>query len=537
VWNGINLQSPLNGSFDLNLMPNFFMGRLSVLYGGEGPVYGSGSEGGSILMRNLPAFNQPLEGEFLMGYGSFGFMNYGAGLSWGGKHFYNSTKFLYTKSDNDFQFTNTAQPGSPVDTLQNAGFRQYGIQQLNSFKWGRGNQLDFRFTHLITQRGIPPTMLEAVSAAKQKDYNTRAMLQWRRKMGKWDFKVKTAYFDEVNLYRDTISKIDGDNRGWVWLVEPEVNVKISKLARIDGGVRFDYTKGNGSTYENANRKEMALYGSLVLNNVSRTLSGYLNLRQSVVDGIWIPFLPSMGIKWKFLPAFIFKTHAGRLYRLPAFNDLYWVPGGNINLQPEKGWNTEMTVSWNHQSGEKGKMETGISATAFSRNMAELIVWQPAGFYWEAVNEGKVWSRGFEFSGNIRLGFGEFKILGMVNGTWLKSTNEGNDLSKKGKQLIYTPGMKWNTVLGIVYKSWQLEYTHQFTGNRFTTADNEESMPAFSTGNIDLRYAGHMQSSGIQVYFQIKNIWDNAYQVIAYRPMPGIHFELGLNLKLVNQNNY
>src|SRR5665213_1406037 len=46
LWNGFNLQSPMNGLLDLSLVPINFMDEVRLQYGGAGALWGSGAVGG-----------------------------------------------------------------------------------------------------------------------------------------------------------------------------------------------------------------------------------------------------------------------------------------------------------------------------------------------------------------------------------------------------------------------------------------------------------------------------------------------------------
>ena len=48
LWNGFNLQSPMNGIIDLSLIPANFMNNVAIQYGGAGALWGTGAVGGSI---------------------------------------------------------------------------------------------------------------------------------------------------------------------------------------------------------------------------------------------------------------------------------------------------------------------------------------------------------------------------------------------------------------------------------------------------------------------------------------------------------
>ena len=60
LWNGFNLQSPMNGTLDLALVPVSLVDQVKVQFGGCGALWGSGSVSGSIHLDNKPIFGKGL---------------------------------------------------------------------------------------------------------------------------------------------------------------------------------------------------------------------------------------------------------------------------------------------------------------------------------------------------------------------------------------------------------------------------------------------------------------------------------------------
>ena len=56
-----------------------------------------------------------------------------------------------------------------------------------------------------------------------------------------------------------------------------------------------------------------------------------------------PFLYSMGIEQKFNNNYTLSFNTSKNFRIPTFNDLYWQPGGNINLKPENSYQFEFDL--------------------------------------------------------------------------------------------------------------------------------------------------------------------------------------------------
>ena len=71
LWNGINLQSSMNGGVNLTNIPVNFIDQLAIQYGGNGALFGSGAIGGTIQLSNTLELGKGYSVELSQAYGSF----------------------------------------------------------------------------------------------------------------------------------------------------------------------------------------------------------------------------------------------------------------------------------------------------------------------------------------------------------------------------------------------------------------------------------------------------------------------------------
>ena len=60
IWNGFNLQSPLNGQVDFSLIPAFLMDQVQLQFGGAGALFGSGAIGGVVHLNQRSGIKSDL---------------------------------------------------------------------------------------------------------------------------------------------------------------------------------------------------------------------------------------------------------------------------------------------------------------------------------------------------------------------------------------------------------------------------------------------------------------------------------------------
>src|SRR5690606_35766430 len=102
----------------------------------------------------------------------------------------------------------------------------------------------------------------------------------------------------------------------------------------------------------------------------------------------------------------------------------------------------------------------------------------------------------------------------------------------GKQIPYTPRYNGQMNIGFSYRHIHVNYNHTYTGYRFITTDESQSILPYNTANVQLLYTWQLGPYPLQLSAQCNNIFNRQYEVVAARPMPGINYLLGLNFTLV-----
>jgi iron complex outermembrane receptor protein len=144
--------------------------------------------------------------------------------------------------------------------------------------------------------------------------------------------------------------------------------------------------------------------------------------------------------------------------------------------------------------------------------------------WGPENVGKVNTYGVEAILGYEKAFGDSRIN--LNGTYAytKSHEEGET-----EQLIYIPFHKATASLAYSYKNITAYYRHLFTGEVFTTSDNSSKIDPYNVSNIGAEYHFSLLS-GLDIGFQVLNLWNEEYENVAMRPLPGRNYNMYINFK-------
>ena len=73
------------------------------------------------------------------------------------------------------------------------------------------------------------------------------------------------------------------------------------------------------------------------------------------------------------------------------------------------------------------------------------------------------------------------------------------------------------------------------GYRYTTSDNTQYLNPYHMGNAALSKTLIVSKMNVKAFIQVNNIWDQAYQIIAYFAMPGRYYQAGIAVNFEHLN--
>jgi Outer membrane receptor proteins, mostly Fe transport len=108
---------------------------------------------------------------------------------------------------------------------------------------------------------------------------------------------------------------------------------------------------------------------------------------------------------------------------------------------------------------------------------------------------------------------------------------GGQNPPKGEQLPYVPQHALNASAALAWRHWELRYLQSFYGRYYLNASNRSYMPAFPLSHLALSKRWPL-GPGWQLLssISVRNLMDIDYQILPYRPEPGRHFWLRLELR-------
>ncbi|MEL7121042.1 MAG: TonB-dependent receptor [Bacteroidota bacterium] len=520
IWNGINIDNTMLGQTDLSLVPAFLFDEVSLNYGGGGALWGSGAISGSIHLNNQLKLEQGWGVKLNQSYNTIGQNTFASQVKGSFKKTAHSFKFWRQSGDNDFRFTNILGEES---RLTNAHLENIGWIQENKLQLGKKDQLELIFWSQETERGIPPTKSEQISSATQEDESFRALLQWKHFGEKNLIEWQAGRLTESLNYLDPAANIDSRSDIQTWLMQTAWTYSLFDNAKLHIGAQWRNPRVVSNNYEQEiTEHNFSLRSSFQLNSLFSNAQLLLSLRKEWNAGITSPLLMALSYEHPFAKNFQLKASVSRNYRFPTFNDRFWVPGGNRNLNPELGWSQELGLIFK-------KKPFQLSTTIYNRNINDWIIWLPTFGYFSPTNIQEVWSRGVELSLDWEKNIRDWTFKAGFQYDYANSTNQRARFTgdaSLGKQLIYVPQHKMGGTLSLQHRLFNITYRNQWTSRVYTLPDHSESIDGFMISSILLNIK---PSNFLTINAQVQNLLDEDYELVVNRAMPGRNFQIGIQL--------
>ncbi len=214
------------------------------------------------------------------------------------------------------------------------------------------------------------------------------------------------------------------------------------------------------------------------------------------------------------------------YKKPNFNDLFWEPFGNPELQTEYSSNLYFKYE---ALIRQGQLNVDLHYIRFT----DLINWRPmtgSNAYWIPDNITAANSYGFDCL---------FRTNSIYNATLhgsysfliTENFNSSLDNIHQGKQLLYTPtNSAYITFISIIQYA-QIMYHVKYTGSRLYSYNwpQDNALPGYISSNLSIIVPIHEKKHSIDVHLKIENLMNIQYQSIYGFPDPGRSITLTLTI--------
>lgn len=383
----------------------------------------------------------------------------------------------------------------------------------------------------------------------------------------YSFRLKAKYANDYMHYfmpQETTLE-PTNNRYW----QQETYFSFSNLFKITkgwtvnvaGDFQWNKLEGEGSDLFNMNFIQPRRYTVLGAAATSVALPCGLGMQGSLL----LTYVHDMGNgktepapdKTKLTPTLIvgykpwkhigldFRAFYKSIFRLPTFNDLYYVQIGSRTLKPEYTNQFNVGVSYRKTWEESFLTSVEASVDGYYNKVKDKIIATPTSnqLVWTMVNLGDVKIKGCDVAVTPAFRFGQTLLTTRFSYTFQQArdyTITGNEgdfgetvISTYGDQVPYIPVHSGSVALNCSFRSWDFHYSFIYTGERYMLGGNipVNYIQPWYTHDMSVSKQFRAFQTVWAVTAEVNNIFNQQYEVVKWYPMPGTNFKITLNITI------
>ena len=407
-------------------------------------------------------------------------------------------------------------------------------------------------------RGIPGAIVNNVwrRGERQQDLNTFVQADFNKSIGdgfstRW--LAKYAYYNTHYVNRDS-TQLPVDNRYRQqelylstanvlellpnWSASLSYDLKWNKLDADTWNFAYPTRLSNLVSVATAiDYKHLKAQGSLLatfVNDRSHRNGITYTLHHSqfkLTPALFVNVYPFRGT------FFSMRAYAKKSFRMPTFNDLYYTDMGNANLKPESAMQYDVGFALNKHFEQGIVRHAEMHFDAYYNKVRDKIVAYPKGqqFRWTMLNLGDVRIKGIDVEAEADCQVGR-DLMATVRAQYTyQDARDVTDPSTSyyNDQIPYIPWHSGSAIVGLTYRSWQLNYSFIYAGERYDEQENilYNHVEPWYTSDLSLRYQCTWHRVLYTMMLEVNNVLDQQYEVIVNYPMPGRNYAVTLSVEI------
>lgn len=444
---------------------------------------------------------------------------------------------------NRYKYVDTYHIEKPVRWQDHQQGRFSGVH--GDFVYMRGNHSLGLYTWLQRKdMELPGIMgMSASGTAEQQDETMRSMLEYRWRRYRLQTTLRVAYLHERLVYTDEPNFIHSDiQSGTLW---SQGNVQWQVIPGreywLKGMVTHASVRADNSNYGIGRLDKPWTQGALQANIRQRS-------HDLQLTGSYEQRFGSAG--WSSSASYGFHQLIGRntlvpqvvlsrRYRLPDMNELFWIPGGNPDLQPELAYNARAKVT--AKLGENRRTRWLIEPSVFASRVVNWIQWMPTSVneVWSPVNFRSVQTQGVELHAVADWITSSDQTKFQVETRWTLNDvfwldSNPSDLRKR---MVYAPRIIGYQGLMVEHRRHALTAGYRYVSSRFTDESNTpfRALQAYGLCNLWYRFQLDRNHLLVDINAGVDNLLNVQYETLRSYAMPGRVWRIGLSVTFKQRN--
>ncbi|WP_430811801.1 MULTISPECIES: TonB-dependent receptor [unclassified Carboxylicivirga] len=576
-YDGIQLGNAQNGQIDLG---KFSMDNIESisLYNGQKsdifqPARDYGSSGSIYLKFRRPQFSADEKEHVKVTFrtGSFHLANpsvlYERKINDKVNASFN-TEYIYSSGKYKFRYKRVL-PGSSEVAYDTTATRENGDIHALRLEGGLYGRMDdghweLKAYYYDSERGIPGAIVNNRWMNAQRQWDSSFFVQggWRKRISeRYDLMLKLKYANDKMRYLNpdtTLMYIDNTFRqqeSYISLAQKYALTNWWELS-LSADMQWNWLQSNqqGTAYPTRRSTLVALATALNLEAFkaqASLLGTFINehIGDDAQGTAAAPnkeeLTPAIFVSYKPLPHHNLTLRAfyKHIFRMPTFNDLYYTDIGNIKLEPEFTHQYNLGFKYIENPGRDILKQWNVQVDAYYNEVTNKIVAVPKGsgmYRWMMMNLGKVEIRGLDAVAATTLQL-PHEVLLNLKGTY--TYQKAQDFTHRrnpeleettwGGQIPYIPWHSGSFIAAATYRSWQLNYSFVYVGERYHNSANipENYEQPWYTNDVSVFKTIALNKGSLKAALEVNNLLNQDYEVVLNYPMPQRNYKLTLTYEL------
>lgn len=237
------------------------------------------------------------------------------------------------------------------------------------------------------------------------------------------------------------------------------------------------------------------------------------------------FSPSLSLRYDLAQGLSLIAFGRRAYRIPTFNELYYVGYGNPSLRCEDAWMMDAGADWRRNIGF---FEVRARIDGYHNILSDKISSAPTPEdpnIWMPYNIGRVVSDGVDLSAGTAYDRDLWKGSFDLRYSFQSAIDRTPDSYSYGQQIAYVSRHCLVMDASISYAGWELRPLWQLHAGR---KDSYGDMPDWNTLDLSLAKSFSLKGgSKIGFLLTLRNAFDCRYEIVSGYPTEGRSFIAGL----------
>ena len=500
---GMRLNTAQGSGVDISKIPLSFVEKIEVIRGGESALYGADAVGGviNIVTRKDASYaeyafsKKSWEKEKIKDHR----LSLTTGENFRNLHFLLNLHSFQDKGDYAYQnpFTEEKEKRTHNEALGQGG--------LSKITWNPKDTLSFVLMEEVffSKQNIPEPLLSSFSyEGHQRDSRSLTELRGELRLpNEKALSLELPFRFDRRYYKNLYEKANYKN----YHVGPKASFSFPFSDQHFFQMVGEITHDKLVSLSHSHSPQKTNWGLALKDDFFVTPQLTLSPvgRFDFSKGLYQEFNPKLGITYLLTPFLTLKSNASQSFRSPSFDELYIQLGsfkGNPSLKPETSWDGDIGLTLS-------KEEWKIEQVLFGSYIKNLITYTPETT--KNLAEGKIWGTELSFESKLPLLNHFYEAL---HYTWLKT------------ELPYRPAHVFHSSLKWIKDPVEIFVGHQMTSPLLTPDPKRPKLQAAGLTDVGLTF---FLNRSLSIQGKIENLFDRAYERVAFYPMPGRTFSLNL----------